>query len=384
MPWKTTNVMEQRIEFIVRALGGGGSFSELCTEYSVSRPTGYRWVKRYVEAGSFAQLQERSRRPHNSPARTPSTQEAEVIELRKCYGWGGKKLHELLKREGIELSVRTINRIINRNGLIKPEDRQQRAYRRFERDNPNDLWQMDFKGEFKMNCGICCYPLSMIDDHSRFALGLFGLSDSGGEGVRGCLIRTFEEYGVPGAMLMDHGSPWWSTTNEYGLTKLSVSLIRQGIKLYHSGVGHPQTQGKVERFHRTVKQSVVHKGKPERFSDWDKVFKEFRYEYNHVRPHEALGMDVPANRYSPSACQYNPNPKEWEYPQGSIVTTVNSGGSINWRSQQYFVSHALYGERVRIQLVDNSVIVSFRHMYIREINTHTGRTTALILPVSET
>src|SRR3989337_1143267 len=147
MPWKTTNVMEQRIEFIVRALGGGGSFSELCTEYSVSRPTGYRWVKRYVEAGSFAQLQERSRRPHNSPARTPSTQEAEVIEL----------------------SVRTINRIINRNGLIKPEDRQQRAYRRFERDNPNDLWQMDFKGEFKMNCGICCYPLSIIDDHSRFA-----------------------------------------------------------------------------------------------------------------------------------------------------------------------------------------------------------------------
>ncbi len=150
MPWKTTNVMEQRIEFIVRALGGGGSFSELCTEYSVSRPTGYRWVKRYVEAGSFAQLQERSRRPHNSPARTPSTQEAEVIELRKCYGWGGKKLHELLKREGIELSVRTINRIINRNGLIKPEDRQQRAYRRFERDNPNDLWQMEtLKGNLK-------------------------------------------------------------------------------------------------------------------------------------------------------------------------------------------------------------------------------------------
>jgi len=376
--------MEQRIEFIVRAVVGGSNFSELCQEYSISRPTGYRWVKRYLETGTFSELKELSRRPHNSPAKTPSIQEARVIELREHYGWGGKKLNELLRREGIELSVRTINRIINRNGLIKPEDSRRQARKRFERERANELWQMDFKGEFRMDYGTC-YPLSILDDHSRFALGLFGLPDRRVEGVSRCLISTFENYGVPEGMLMDHGSPWWSTTNGHGLTKLSVSLIKQGIKLYYSGVGHPQTQGKVERFHRTLNEWVVHRGRPEEFCGWYNVFNEFRGEYNYIRPHEALGMDVPGNRYTPSGRQYNPNPKEWEYPEGSIVTRVNSAGCINYRGQRYFVCEALSGEKVRIQeVVGNLVLVSFRDMYIREINTHTGRTSAVILPVSQT
>jgi transposase InsO family protein len=296
MPWRTTNIMEQRIEFVVRAAMGGSSFSELCQEYGISRPTGYRWMRRYLETGTFSELKELSRRPHSSPAKTPSVQEARVIDLREHYGWGGKKLYELLRREGIELSVRTINRIIRRNGLIKPQDTRKQARKRFERQRANELWQMDFKGEFRMNYGTC-YPLSIIDDHSRFALGLFGLPDTGIEGVSRSLITTFEEYGVPDGMLMDHGSPWWSTKNGYGLTKLSVSLINQGIELYHSGVGHPQTQGKVERFNRTLNEWVEHRGKPDEYCKWDSVFDEFRYEYNNIiRPHEALGMDVPAGR----------------------------------------------------------------------------------------
>ncbi len=234
-----------------------------------------------------------------------------------------------------------------------------------------------------MNYGTC-YPLSIIDDHSRFALGVFGLPDTGIEGVSRSLITTFENYGVPDAMLMDHGSPWWGTKNGYGLTKLSVSLINQGIELYHSGVGHPQTQGKVERFNRTLNEWVEHRGKADKYCEWDSVFDEFLYEYNNIRPHEALGMDVPASRYSPSSRQYNPNPKEWEYPEGSIVTSVNSAGSINYMGQQYFVCQALGGQKVRIQAVDNLLLVSFRHMYIREIDINTGRTNALIVPILQT
>ena len=381
MPWKITNVMEQRIEFIVRAMVGGNRFSELCRHYGISRPTGYKWVKRYLEAGSFSQLVEQSKRPHNSPSKTPSVKEAEVIELRERYGWGGKKLNELLKRERINLSVRTINRIIKRNGLIKSEDSRKQARKRFEKERANELWQVDFKGEFRMDSGNC-YPLSILDDHSRFGLGLFALFDRSLEGASRGLISTFEKYGVPEGMLMDHGSPWWSTTNGYGLTKLSVSLMKQGIKLYYSGIGHPQTQGKVERFHRTLGEAVKHKGKPgHHLSDWDRVFNEFLHEYNYIRPHEALGMDVPVSRYTPSTRPYNPSPKEWEYPDGSIVTTLNSAGCINWRGKRYFVCEALSGERVRVEVVDDLLLVSYRHMYVREIDTRSGKTHAVVLPI---
>lgn len=382
MPWKVTNVMEQRIEFIVRALVGDSSFTELCHSCGISRKTGYKWFRRYIEGGSFNAVHELSKRPHNSPAKTSSELEARVRELRERYGWGGKKLGELLRREGVRVSIRTVDRIIKRDGLNKAKDTRKQATKRFERGVANDLWQMDFKGGFRAGSGTeVCYPLSIVDDHSRFALGLYALPDRGLEGVSGSLIKTFESYGVPEAMLMDHGSPWWGTTNVHGLTKLSVSLIKQGIKLYYSGIGHPQTQGKVERFHRTLEESVEHRGKPKVFYDWDRVFDEFVYEYNYIRPHEALGMDVPGSRYSPSARAYNPNPKEWEYPQGSVVVTLNPAGAMYWGGRYYFVSEALSKEKVRVQRVDEVLLISFRHMYIREINTRSGRTIAVAVPI---
>ena len=285
MPWKVTDVMEQRVEFIVRALAGDSSFTELCHSCGISRKTGYKWLRRYIEGGSFNALHELSRRPHNSPAKASSELEGRVRELRQHYGWGGKKLGELLRREGMRVSVRTIDRIIKRNGLIGAKGTRRGATKRFERQRANDLWQMDFKGEFKTGSGTeLCYPLSIVDDHSRFALGVYALPDRGLEGVSRSLIKTFQSYGVPEGMLMDHGLPWWGTTNVHVLTRLSVSLIKQGIKLYYSGIGHPQTQGKVERFHRTLEESVGHKGKPKVFYDWDRVFNEFVYEYNYIRP----------------------------------------------------------------------------------------------------
>ena len=380
MVWKTTNVMEQRIKFVSQALREGLNFSQLCREHGISRPTGYRWLHRYKSCGSFADLRERSRRPHHSPRRTLRQLEERVLALRERHGWGARKLQVVLRRdEEIELPILTIHRILRRWNKIDPQKRDRPATKRFERERPNQLWQMDFKGQYPMSKGHC-FPLSILDDHSRYAVGLYGLANQKGGSVHACLVRAFENNGVPEEMLMDHGTPWWSTTNGHGLTWVSVSLIKQGIRLIYSGFGHPQTQGKVERFHRTLKQSVKHWGKPPTLGGWNDLLHEFREEYNQVRPHEALDMAVPANHYVPSGKAYNPHPAEWEYPKGSVVKHLNTQGCLYHHYRRYFVCEALAGERVRVEKIDHHLLVSYRHMFIREINLESGRTRALVLP----
>jgi len=382
MPWKVTNVMDQRINFVVRAIQERESFTALCREFDISRQTGYRWVRRYREVGSFSRLHERSRRPRNSPNRTSDVVERRVIELRLLYGWGAKKLHVLLAGEGLELSIRTINRIIDRHGLVDPKDSHSPATKRFEREAPNQLWQMDFKGDFDVQEGRC-YPLSILDDHSRYLIGLYALPGQRAEPVHDCLVTCFRAFGVPEAMLMDHGTPWWSTTNSWGLTWLSVSLIKQGIRLYNGRFRHPQTQGKVERFHRTLQESFRHHGRPDTLGGCVEMFSGFRYQYNHVRPHEALHMDVPAERYYPSPRPYDPNPPEWEYPDSFLKLRVNSQGMLTYNKTRYFVSESLAGEIVGVQEVSEILLVSYRHMHVREINTRTKRTRALLRPMTD-
>jgi len=173
-------------------------------------------------------LADRSRRPAKSPTRTDARRQRLVIELRGRYGWGARKLQILLRQQGVDLTVVTINRILKRNGLVKREDRHARATRRFQRERPNELWQMDFKGWYQYG-NRRCYPLSIIDDCSRYALGLYALESTGAQGVYSGLVRTFRSHGVPEEMLMDHGCPWWSTTSGHGLTWLTVELMKQGV-----------------------------------------------------------------------------------------------------------------------------------------------------------
>lgn len=380
MPWKATSVMEERIKFIVRAVQPGVNFKALCREFGISRRTGYRWIDRYLEVGSLPRVGELSRRPHRIPNKTDSNYERRVIELRRRYSWGGKKLQVILAREGIKLPVITINRIIKRNGLIEPQISHRPALKRFGRAYPNQLWQMDFKGDFGLRVGRC-YPLSILDDHSRFAVGLYALIDQRAETVDCSLVSTFQRYGLIEAMLMDHGTPWWSNNSEHGLTWLSVKLIKQGIRLYWSGIRHPQTQGKVERFHRTLQGSILNKLRPRTMRDCKEAYDRFREEYNKIRPHEALEMGVPADRYQPSRRPYNPQPRPWEYPQGSIVKRLNTQGCLDYKNRRYFVCEALRGEYVRIEHIEKNIIVSYRHMYIREIAMETGKTNPFLRPI---
>jgi len=338
---------------------------------------------RFREAGSVSGVFERSRRPLHSPSRTSQFHEERVVAWREKFGWGAKKIRVLLLREGVDLKVATINRILKRKDLIHRNDSHRPAVKRFEREHPNQLWQMDFKGDYPSDKGRC-YPLSVLDDHSRFAIGLFALSGLDTKTVSDCLVTAFETCGVPDAMLMDHGVPWWSTSNNHGLTRLGVSLIDQGIKLYFSGIRHPQTQGKVERFHRTLSESIRHKGRPNTLPDWKQALDCFLYEYNCIRPHESLQMATPSEYYQPSQKAYTPNPVQWEYPKGSVVEKLNTRGWIGKSRIRYFVSEALAEKEVRIEQIENKLIVSYKNMYIREIEIETGRTKSLLTPVSKT
>lgn len=378
MPWKRTDVSEQRMQFVIRAVSGGERLSALCREFGISRPTGYLWRRRYQQAGSLTVLTERSRRPRRSPGRTVEWKEERVVELRQQTGWGAKKLRVLLEKEqGVELPVRTIHRIIERRGLIRDAVHGP-APQRFERSAPNELWQMDSKGKYPLPDGEC-HPLSILDDHSRFAVGLYPLSALRTEQAYPCIVATLQRYGVPEAMLMDRGMLWWSTSNGWGLTWLSVRLIEQGIRLMYGRVCHPQTQGKVERFHRTLGAAMRHQGVPERIEEWGAALDRFRQSYNQRRPHEALGMQRPADRYRNSPRAYQEKPSEWVYPEGSEVRRLNTQGSLVEGRRRWFVCKALEGQGVRLERFENKLLVSYRHMYIREVNLLTGESRPLVV-----
>ncbi len=383
MPWQERDMRSERIRFVVRSLEAGVNMSVLCREFGVSRQTGYKWRRRYLEVGSFQQLVEQSRRPHHSPRRTPEWVEARVEALREATGWGGKKLGVLLAEEGISIASSTVDRILKRRGLVRTGDRHRAATRRFCRERPNELWQMDFKGQCRVGSGGWCYPLSILDDHSRFAIGLRALPSPDGQRVQRSLVRCFKRYGVPEAMLVDHGTPWWSNTNGHGLTRLGVFLLKQNVRLLYSGYGHPQTQGKVERFHRTLDEALEWHGRPQSLTDYGRAFQRFRQTYNQLRPHEALALEVPARHYRPSSRAYQPQPAAWEYPEGSEVRTLNSQGSLELPRARLFVCHALAGEPVRCQRFNNRMLITYRHMHIREIDLATGRTTAVVRPVEQ-
>lgn len=381
MPWLETNVRDQRIQFVMTARRPGADITAVCRAFGISRTTGYKWLRREASTGSVAALADQSRRPHRSPQRTAASITARIGELRSAFGWGGQKLAVLLAAEGIPLTPRTIDRIIQREGWTRRDAAAAPALQRFARATPNELWQMDAKGAYPLDAGGQCHALSVIDDHSRFAVGLAALPTLETGGVRAALTRCFEQYGVPDAMLMDHGTPWWSTKGPAGLTTLAVFLLKQGIRLVYGAVRHPQTQGKVERFHRTLGERLRWAGVPTTLAGFRSTFAWFCEEYNHVRPHAALGMVPPALRYTVSTTAYQPTPRSWIYPTGLEVRRVRGNGQITVGGIGYFVSFALDGEEVACVPYEDRLLVTYRHMYVRELHPRTRQSVMLMQPV---
>jgi transposase InsO family protein len=382
MPWLETPVRDQRVQFVMTARRPGANISAVCQAFGISRKTGYKWLAREATAGSVAVLADQSRRPHRSPTRTADAVTQRVGALRAQYGWGGDKLAVLLAAEGVHLTPRTIDRIIHREGWTRRDAAPAPAFQRFTRAAPNQLWQMDAKGAYPLADGGRCHGLSVVDDHSRYAVGLTALPALETGQVRAALTRSFECYGIPDAMLMDHGTPWWSSKGPAGLTMLGVFLLQQGIRLVFSGVRHPQTQGKVERFHRTLAERLRWAGVPHTLPGFTRSFDWFCHEYNHVRPHEALGLTPPATHYQRSAKSYQPRPRRWIYAPGLAVRRISTIGQVHFGGRAYFVSEALRGEEVACVPYEDRVLVMYRHMYVRELHPRSCHSVTLMQPVT--
>ncbi len=363
MSWRRVEVSSERIRFVQAAVLQEQSFVSLCVSFDISRPTGYRWLKRF-RAGGVAAMQEHSRRPIQSPTRLGAAIEERIVALRQRYPeWGARKLAVLLDREGLSVPRMTVHRVLERRGLLHPLDRHPTATGRFERAAPNQLWQMDFKSP--KGWGTHLGPLSVLDDHSRYVIALQQLPSGRGEHVQQRLEQAFAECGVPEAMLMDHGQPWWNAQSAGGWTQLGVWLMQVGIRLYFSGVCHPQTQGKVERFHGALEKARRRRGHPE--GDPQPWLDRFREEYNHLRPHEALSMRTPATCWQPGPRAYT-GPREPQYAADAEVRRLNALGALQLNGRNWQVAGALAHQHVRLERIDDRVLVFYANTLLRELD----------------
>jgi transposase InsO family protein len=347
MPWQERTVMSERQEFIAFARQEGANIAALCRYFGMSRKTGYKWLGR-AEAEETDSA-DRSRRPHHSPFRTSPTVEAAVLATRaKHPAWGGRKLHHALAREGMVQppAPSTITAILRRHDLLPP-DPPRRAFVRFAHPAPNDLWQLDFMGHRALDAGRV-HPLTLLDDHSRFALTLTACANEQQQTVKMQLTAIFRRYGLPQAILCDNGSPW-APAREVGLTQLEAWWLQLGVEPWHGRVYHPQTQGKVERFHGTIAAEVfAHRQFPD-LATAQTAFDAFRTCYNHERPHEALDDGVPAERYQPSVRPFPETLPAIVYGPDDDVRVVTVHGSIQWQGRRVFVSRGLVGHPVAVR-----------------------------------
>ncbi len=355
MPWKTRDEMSLKREFVELASLEGANMSELCRRYGVSRPTGYKWLRRWREGGG-AGLEERDRRPSGSPLRTPAEMESAILRVREENpAWGGRKIRRRLLDLGVAgvPSASTVTAVLRRHGRLAAGGGVSGGrLGRFERGAPNELWQMDYKGDFGLSRGGRCHPLTACDDHSRFNLVLAACGDERAATVCGCLEGAFRRYGLPGQILCDNAPPWGVPDRSSRYTALGVWLLELGVEVIHGRPYHPQTQGKEERFHRTLKAEVI-----SRRTEWRdlahcaRAFARWREKYNHERPHESLGDEVPARRYRVSgrALPGRVAPAESHYLPGDELRRVKGKGEITFRNHFFYIGRAFVGKTVALR-----------------------------------
>ena len=373
MPWNEVSVVAQRDEF-VRLAEGSGNVRLMCRRYQVSPTTGYKWLERYRAWGREG-LVDQSRRPHRSPRRCSEKIEEAVVGLRGQHpAWGARKIRYRLMAMGVSdvPATSTVHAILVRHQLIDPaESARHKPWQRFEHDAPNQLWQMDFKGHFPTET-VRCHPLTVIDDHSRFALGLEACADEKTETVKDRLSRIFRRYGLPARMTMDNGSPWGSHSEDP--TALTVWLMRLGVRVSHSRPYHPQTQGKDERFHRTLQRELLTRYAFRDLDHAQRRFDDWRTIYNLERPHESLGMRVPASRYRLSMRSFPEALPPIQYDSKDRIRKVQSGGEIYLGGRTYRVGGAFVGHPVALRAtpVDGLLDVFFCHQKIAQIDLSTS------------
>lgn len=371
MPWmECQTVSLQRKEFCVLASQDGANVALLCRRYRISRKTGYKWIRRFRAQGGVG-LMDRSRRPLHSPGKMDADMEQKIVQLRQERPvWAGRKLRRRLQdlgHAGVP-AASTIQEVIRRNGLLSEDRQSSKPFVRFEHPFPNDLWQMDFKGHFALSRGRC-HPLTILDDHSRFCVGLRSCDNERADTVRAELERVFDLYGLPRRILCDNGAPWGDDVASPH-THLTIWLMRLGVAVSHGRPRHPQTQGKDERFHRTLKAELIG---TRTFADcrhFQTQADPWRDDYNLIRPHEAVAMDTPASRYRPSTRAMPKDLLPVEYDTSDQVRRVDQNGWLSFKGRDHKVGKAFARQRVAIRqtTTDGTMAVFFCHHKIKTLD----------------
>lgn len=361
MSWSEKSVMEKKFDFIKDYETGNYSIAELSRRYSISRKTAYKYIDRYKAEGEKG-LEERSRAPHN---RTNTTSEEIIDEIIACKtkhsSWGPKKIIARLSKDNPDKSYPspgTAHHWLKAYDLVRSRRRIPKTppyTQPFSECNAsNDIWSVDYKGQFRMDNRQYCYPLTLEDNHSRYLLLCMGLRNTNYEDARKWLEYAFREYGLPKSIRSDNGPPF-ASTGRSGLTQLSAWFIQLGIQHERIDKGHPEQNGRLERFHRTLKDYI--KEHPQaNMGNQQKLFGSFRYEYNHVRPHEAIEFKTPSELYIPSNRQYHAKIRPPEYGPDLQVRKIGTLGKISLEWKTYFISTVLRGEYVGIRVMNNGSI----------------------------
>jgi transposase InsO family protein len=355
MPWKERRTMSLKIEFVER-VAAGEKIAPLCREFGISRTAGHKWFKRYKEQG-YAGLEEQSRRPKSTPLATAEELVIATLQARDAHPrWGPRKLHLLLRRRfGDETpAVRTIARILKRANKVR-ERRKRAPISVIEQapvvkaSAPNDVWTTDFKGWWRMLDGTRCEPLTVRDGCSRFVLGLVACAATT-EAVRGIFEQLFRRYGVPKAIQCDNGPPFISVRARAGLSALSAWWVSLGIRVVRSRPGCPQDNGGHERMHADV-CAEVQSDPSETIAEQQRVLDRWRQDFNHVRPHEALGGKTPAEMYKPTE-RKRPVVQAYRYPKRFYVARANGVGYVRFRHDDCLVGRSYAGLDIGIEIID--------------------------------
>ena len=373
MPWKETDVMNLRTEFALKSLARTVIFKDLCDEYGISRKTGYKWKKRFLEEG-LQGLYDLARKPKSSPRQLPEETVCEIVRFKLLHSaWGPRKIRELyLRGYGEAPSVSSFKRVLEKAGLVKHRRRRrQRDPRRLTQAvtarSPNDIWTVDFKGWWRIRPNRRCEPLTVRDDFSRYILAISAMGSTSHQAVRTEFERVFTQYGMPGVIRSDNGTPFSSSQAPLGLSKLSAWWIGLGIRLDRIAPGHPEQNGGHERMHRDIRMELqgIIEGDLNHHQD---AFDIWRRTFNYERPHEALAMKVPADVYKPSSLRYR-EVENIDYSQDYIVRRVDTCGRIGINNKHIFISTALRGWNVGLKyLSDRCMEVWFDYLRMGEID----------------
>lgn len=354
MPWEERKIVERRMKFVMEVEESENNMTDLCEQFGISRKTGYKWLGRYLMEGPRG-LEDKSREHHSHPATIVEEIVEMILEARRVHStWGPKKLKSWLERKypnGNWPAVSTIGKKLKFAGLTKSTERRRRIppYGQPYADTvlPNSTWCADYKGWFRTQDGRRCEPLTITDGFSRFLLCCEALYSTQSEMAKPVFEKTFRDNGLPDYIRTDNGVPF-AIPGKTGLSSLSLWWLKLGIMPERIEKGHPEQNGRHERFHLTLKQEATCPAR-KNIKQQQKAFDAFREEYNTERPHEALGMKTPSQCYTRSSRAYPEKIPPMEYPKGFVTHRVQSDGKMKWHGTLIRVSRLLTGEIVGLE-----------------------------------